>query len=319
MDKLVTIFVLTYNRPDFLAQCLESIRNQTFRDFRVVVLDNASEKDNVPLIEQFHDLELEYVRHPRNLLATGNFRIAWSQAGDSKYLMIFHDDDVMHPRLIEEDVAVLETDEQLAWVASSYTTFEGQPPSFHPVQVTKHRIFDYSEIAREIIRGVMFCFSSVLYRASLTPTVDYDDLVSRHSIYADRPLLLRLAAQGKCALIDEPLVLYRQHPNQDSKTGPLNEDNLIELYVEYRRALSTDWTIDNQRLFFAWTGFELMDSYFRLSPLKRSPLYVFLRKAYERDVLRWGFLSRYPLRLVTGKINRMRRVATMNYLGSVNE
>ena len=48
----LTICVLTYNRPGFLAETLRSIVAQTYRDFRLVVLDNASPTDLRPVVEK---------------------------------------------------------------------------------------------------------------------------------------------------------------------------------------------------------------------------------------------------------------------------
>lgn len=309
MSKLVTIFVLTYNRPDFLAECLQSIRSQTFRDFRLIVQDNASNRDNFPVIEQFRDLGLEYVRHSQNLGSGGNFNIAWSRADESKYFMIFHDDDLMHPKLIEEEVTLLESDEQLTWVGCKSKPFKGKAPGFGIVSSVTVQIFDCVGIAKSIIRDNSPCFSSILYRANLAPTIDLEYFASRYSIIGDRPLLLKLVEGRNCALINESLVLYRSHPSQDSKTGPLNEDNIIEAFLANRMALQNDWSVATQRSFFAWTGFYLPYDYCRLSPANRSSFAIFVRKAMDRDVLRLPFLIiGYPLGLAKFQISRAQRI-----------
>jgi glycosyltransferase involved in cell wall biosynthesis len=309
MPKRLTIYVLTYNRPDYLAQCLDSIRAQRFKDFGILVLDNASDKDYGPVLKQYRDLDLEYVRHEQNMGSSGNFKYAWSMPTESPYMMIFHDDDLMHPNLLAEEVALLEADSGLMWVASGSTPFKGTPPPFAEFSQIEKHIFDCPGLADALIRkGDILTFSSVMYRTWGRNLINLDSLVQRCSIIGDRPLLLELAEAGRCALLYAPLVLYRNHPAQDSRTGPLNEDNVIELFVSYKSALRNNWTSQTQHLFYSCTGFALPGSFFRISPAKRSALPAFLKKAQAQGIFRFSYLSRYPIGLIGRQFSRACRI-----------
>lgn len=309
MPKCVTIYVLTYNRPDYLSQCLASIRAQKFKDFGIVVLDNASDKDYGPVLKQYRDLDLEYVRHNQNMGSSGNFKYAWSMPTESPYMMIFHDDDLIHPNLLAEEVAVLEADSGLMWVASGSTPFKGTPPKFGDFSRVEKHILDCAGLAEALIRkGDILTFSSVMYRTWGRNLINLDFLVQRCSILGDRPLLLELSEAGRCALLYAPLVLYRNHPAQDSRTGPLDEDNLIEVFACYPRALRTQWTPEIQHLFYSWTGFELPDSFFLISRTKRTTLRVFLKKGQLRGIFRYSYLYCYPIGLIHRQLQRALRI-----------
>ncbi|MBI4472927.1 MAG: glycosyltransferase, partial [Acidobacteria bacterium] len=60
----IAVNIVTFNSARDIAACLESLREQTFRDFRIHILDNASSDDTLKTIEPF---DVEYLaRSPVN-------------------------------------------------------------------------------------------------------------------------------------------------------------------------------------------------------------------------------------------------------------
>ena len=103
----LTVVVLTCNRCQFLREALQAISQQTYRDFVVKVLDNASTDGTKDVVEAFlQDKRFEYVRHPKNIGAAGNYNYALTHC-DTKYLLITHDDDRMKPDMLNQELAVL--------------------------------------------------------------------------------------------------------------------------------------------------------------------------------------------------------------------
>jgi len=93
----VTLVITTFDRPDYLEDCLASVKDQTLTGFRLVVLDNASAADYSGALDRFRELPMSYVRNETNIGAAGNIGKAMRRYSDSKYLVVFHDDDMMHP------------------------------------------------------------------------------------------------------------------------------------------------------------------------------------------------------------------------------
>jgi GT2 family glycosyltransferase len=62
----VSVVIPNWNGRDLLRGCLESLRGQTFRDFRVIVVDNGSIDDSVAMV-QSHFPEVTLIRHAENL------------------------------------------------------------------------------------------------------------------------------------------------------------------------------------------------------------------------------------------------------------
>ena len=301
MKSKITVYILTYNRPDYLIQCLATLRKQTYKRFKTVVLDNCSETNLHAVISEYADLNIEYIKHEKNLGSTGNFTFAWNLDKTTEYFVIFHDDDLMHSRLLELEVGLLEANQDLAWVASDSIPFKGTPPPYPIMNEVKSIILNGAELALGLISGVGLTFSSVMYRSNTIGIIELASLINRHSIIFDRPILFELIAGGQCSLIYEPLILYRCHSKQDSSTGPLNEDNLQELFVSFKKLLITDWTPTIQKKFYAWSNFQLVEGYKRLGKDKRSSFRIYLEKAKNKNVYNDQYFFYYLCGVIRSK------------------
>lgn len=105
----VTIGVPVYNAESLLEQCLENLAAQTFRDFKVIVLDNASTDGTGAIAERFaaRDPRFALRRQPHNKGALGNFVDVLGLA-ETPYFMWRADDDLSDVNFVEEMVRLLD-------------------------------------------------------------------------------------------------------------------------------------------------------------------------------------------------------------------
>lgn len=107
----LTVMALCYNHERFVLECLESIRAQTFQDFRLVVTDDASTDRSAELIADWlarHRPDATFIRHTRNrgLCATLNEALA---GVSTKYLAKIATDDLWMPEKLERQLAIMES------------------------------------------------------------------------------------------------------------------------------------------------------------------------------------------------------------------
>lgn len=290
MSSQVTLVVMTFDRPEYLEECLTSVRQQTLKEFRLVVLDNASAADYSGVLDRFRDFPLSYVRNDNNIGGAGNLRKAMRSYSDSKYLVVFHDDDLMHPRMLEWQRNLLESDPEIQFVSTELAVFEDGAAlpraRWENVDFETQFFNDESDLARSLLGSGGLCFGSTMYRTSILSRITFD--VPRFSIMSDRPFLLDAARLGKSALIRAPLVLYRHHPGQDTNTGPISAKNLIELMKAYREALPVHWSRADQQLFYGHARIFLPRyGYARLAPEERIGAARFIRECIRNKVLRF--------------------------------
>ena len=105
----VSIGLPVYNGQHYLRQAIESIVNQTYRNFEVIICDNASTDDTPAICAEYAAREprIRYHRQPQNIGATANFNRTFELASGPYFKWAAHDD-VLEPTYLEKCVAVLE-------------------------------------------------------------------------------------------------------------------------------------------------------------------------------------------------------------------
>jgi len=218
----VTVTIPTYNRASLLKVCLASVLAQDYPDFRVVVLDNASDDDTEAVVRGFaaQNERVSYIRNPTNIGMMGNLNRAIA-INSSPYLCIIHDDDLMLPGFLRESVQALTAHPS---AACSFTLIrdidlDGTPRELQDAKRLTKGLINGSEYLEQAVSGNLFFIndSSVLMRATALAQVGaFDSPHAKHTI--DVNLYCRLAGQYDMVFIDQELIHTRIHPGQDSQT-----------------------------------------------------------------------------------------------------
>src|ERR1043166_2883305 len=100
----VAVNIVTFNSADDIAACLESLENQTFSDFQIYVLDNASRDDTLKIIERF---DVAYI-------AASPINVGFCKAHNelarrfpSEYVLFLNPDTVLTPSFLEKLVQTM--------------------------------------------------------------------------------------------------------------------------------------------------------------------------------------------------------------------
>ena len=235
----LTVVVPTYNRPGYLAECLTSIGRASITGFRLIILDNASTTDYSTVLDSHRSLNLEYVRNGENIGAPRNIERALRQFRDEEFLLVFHDDDIMHPRMMEWQLEALAANQDASFACCQYLEFiDGTEPGYlawDNLDGPCSELVDAAGLSRRFMTDVPIAYGSTMYRTALMGTGEPD--LGRFDMYADRPYLLDVVGAGTCAVLRAPLVMYRLHKAQDSRSDVLTAQNLIQLMGAYRDVL----------------------------------------------------------------------------------
>jgi glycosyltransferase involved in cell wall biosynthesis len=107
----VTVCMPVFNGSEYIAEAIESVLAQTYRDFQLIVSDNCSSDDTGAIVQRFDDPRIRYSKNATNLGLIGNMNRCLELAtGD--YLCIFHHDDVMLPENLARKVQVLDEEKR---------------------------------------------------------------------------------------------------------------------------------------------------------------------------------------------------------------
>ncbi len=103
---LVSVSLPAYNRAQVIGPSIQSILDQSLRDFELIIVDDGSDDNLEEVIKSFNDPRVRFVRHKENKgpYAARNTGIRESRG---TYLAFQDSDDIWHPKILEEAVALL--------------------------------------------------------------------------------------------------------------------------------------------------------------------------------------------------------------------
>ena len=103
----ISVVMPVYNGEQFVAKAVESILNQTFKDFEFIIIDNKSTDNSVKIIKSFNDSRITLIQNEQNFgIATSlNKGIKHSRG---QYIARMDADDISYPNRLDEQVSFLE-------------------------------------------------------------------------------------------------------------------------------------------------------------------------------------------------------------------
>ena len=99
MPPRFSLVIPTFNRSDLFPYTVQSILNQTFEDFEIVLSDNCSSDDTPEVARQFKDPRFKYVRTPRHLTIADNCEFVRMQASGRSIILLSDDDALVESAL----------------------------------------------------------------------------------------------------------------------------------------------------------------------------------------------------------------------------
>jgi len=120
-DLSVAIIIVNWNSFSHTRGCLESLRNVTYRNFKVIVVDNGSQDgSDIALESQFPEIIL--LRNAENIGFTGgnNRGIEWALENDFEYLMLLNNDTEVEPDFLNRLVEVIHIDDKIGAVQPKF-------------------------------------------------------------------------------------------------------------------------------------------------------------------------------------------------------
>ncbi len=136
----VTVSLVVFNGARYLPLCLDSLRAQTFQDFQIIVIDNASGDGSADIIERDYipvfGNRMRLVRNKENLgfARAHNQAILWS---DSPYVLCLNQDMVLDTRFLEEAVRALQAHPGAAAIAPKLYRWKFKEYGLTPDSLTR--------------------------------------------------------------------------------------------------------------------------------------------------------------------------------------
>ena len=210
-SPIVSVVMPTYNGEKFLCSAIQSILSQTFRDFELIVIDDASTDSTPRILAGINDSRLITVSNDRNLGIAGATNKGLELAR-GKYVALQDHDDISLPPRFQAQVEFLDSHPDVALVGTAALQVDDHDSVLERlVQPT-----DDLQLKWGLLYGCCFHNTSLMIRRS----VILDEGGFRQNplfpFAPDYDLFSRIACRYRLANLAEPLVLWRRHSKNTS-------------------------------------------------------------------------------------------------------
>ena len=203
----VSVILPAYNCEKFIGKAIQSVLQQTFTDFELIIINDGSTDNTGSIIQTFDDQRIVYLKNPGNqgLISTLNNAISYAKG---KYIARMDGDDISLSERLAKQKVFLDQNENISVVASTIEFINDQEEKTGIWELDRQTITP-TQIRRAILKQNCIAHPTVMMRSEIMKQLKYMDYQKN---IEDYDLWLRLLNRGyKIAKLDEPLLLYRIH------------------------------------------------------------------------------------------------------------
>jgi glycosyltransferase involved in cell wall biosynthesis len=200
---LVTIGIPFYNDGEQLRKSITSVLNQTYQNWRLILMDDGSKDNSLQIAQSFKDPRITVISDGQNKKLARRLNELNSMI-EGKYYARMDGDDIMFPERIEKQVAYLESHPEVDVVGTMSVVIDKEDRIIGKSRTTRRA----AQTQKDVLQGNSFIHPSVMGRAEWFRMHPYDD-TERTVRMEDFDLWLRTVEQSGFGKLDEPLLFYR--------------------------------------------------------------------------------------------------------------
>lgn len=238
----VSVVIPTHNRAKDLGRSIRSVLSQSFMDFELIVVDDASTDSTENVVKSFGDPRIRYQKLDNNVGGAEARNIGVGLSGAE--IIAFQDsDDEWRPEKLKKMMALLHGDDSLGGAFSSYVKVNGRRCLMMP-NISE---FDESNIFGSMLkRNVVGTPTLVIRKSVFYEAGGFDSGMKR---YQDWDLAIRLSKVSKLKLVLEPLVIANTTEGSISSDVSAHLSALLSIYEKNRADIDQSSKLKAEWLF----------------------------------------------------------------------
>lgn len=221
----VSIIMPAYNSEKYISAAIESVLNQTYKDFELIIIDDASTDSTYNIISSYmnQDSRIKVIKNSKNL-NIGESLNKGVAAATSDLIARMDSDDICFENRIELQVKYLLANPHIAVVGSDILLIDEQGNDIH----TRAYYYTDNDIKKRMLRYSPFAHPSVMYRKKVF--MEFSGYDSSKSPSEDIDLWFRIGTKHSFANIERPLIKYRYfHKSSSNRNLRRLEINTIKM------------------------------------------------------------------------------------------
>lgn len=224
LSGVVTVLMPVYNAEKYLKEAIESILNQTYKEFDFLIIDDGSTDGSETIINSYKDSRIIFLKNERNMGIVKTLNKGLSLI-DSEYICRMDSDDIAVPKRLEKQLLYMENHPEVTVAGSSIEKFNDQGAKkvlkvrTDPKRLKTHLLFDNA-----LMHPTVIMRNSVLKRHDLS----YDE---NHIAMEDYGLWQKVSLVSELGNLDEVLLNYRENEEGISQLAKKDVERRDLAYV----------------------------------------------------------------------------------------
>lgn len=232
----ISVILTSYNHEKFLAESIDSILNQTYKDFEFIIVDDCSTDSSWRIIEKYKNAypEITILRHEQNW-GNGVVKDTVKNYATGEYIAIHHSDDLWKADKLEKQIAVFREHPEYAAVFTNASAIDEDGNPYEDESGFYYNLFQVENRSRHqwlnhfFFHGNCLCHPSILVKKS----VYEEDGFFRQGLkqIPDFVKWIQICKKYEIYVIPEILVKFRVHAAGRNTSG-MRSDTQIRSTVE---------------------------------------------------------------------------------------
>lgn len=256
VEIILSVILLTRDRPQFVLPAIKSILSQTGAEFSLIVSDNSTNEETKILIHE-HYPDINYIRRVREYTAKEHIETCLREVS-TEYICFFHDDDQMTENYVSKLITNIQGKPEAVAICGNAHLVLGDKITEIALIKNSEIISSVDQLTRLYFKPGLFFqapFPGYIYKTEILKNVKIKDVLVGK--YNDLLMICDLLPYGPIIWDAEAFILYRLHSGNDSSVDDIG--NRLSLF----ETLGQHYSPNNKKLFEACACYHILKYYFK--------------------------------------------------------
>lgn len=245
MKDLISIIVPIYNAGSYLSDCIQSVLQQTYPYFELILIDDGSQDDSKKICKNLSNVDERIVLLSQNHQGVSVARNNAIKASTGKYLFFLDSDDMIHPCLLEVLSTILNSTHAAIAAAEYNIIASGTPREFNRQEMAPQSYSEYIHLDNQtalymFVQGhtlLLYGIGGIMIRRPDTPLPLFDSQLPNGE---DTKFIYQMLLQNTDVIIlHRAWYYYRKYENSNSSKRTIDSCTSIykcECYIRNSEA-----------------------------------------------------------------------------------
>ena len=206
-NNLISVIMNCHNSEKYLSESIESVLNQTYKNWEIIFWDNASTDKSADIFKSYKDDRLKYF-YSENFTSLGHARNLAIEKSNGEFIAFLDCDDLWYPLKLEKQIELFKN--KMIGIVISDTLF------FNDKKIIRQHYKTFKPPVGNVFRHLLSSYfisleTAVIRKKALLELDHYFD--KRFEVIEEYDLFIRLSFHHHLGYVDQVLAKWRVHAN----------------------------------------------------------------------------------------------------------